>query len=206
MQTAEFGYEGQLRDAGFAAIAGVDEAGRGALAGPLVVAAVILDHSRQIPGLTDSKLLSAKQRDALRVEINKSAISISIIEVSVSEIDKIGIAQADIQGMRRSLARLTTQPDFVITDGFAVDGIDRPSLAMKKGDRLCASVSAASIVAKTHRDNLMLALDQEFPLYKLAAHKGYGTSQHIEALRQYGNSAIHRKSFIWNKEARLEAS
>jgi ribonuclease HII len=206
MQTVEFGYEAKLREAGFDAIAGIDEAGRGALAGPLVVAAVILDPAKSIAGLTDSKLLSARQREALRLKINETALAISIIEVTASEIDQIGIAQADIQGMRRALARLATQPDFVITDGFAVDGIDRPSLAMKKGDRLCASVSAASIVAKTHRDQLMIELDRDFPQYKLAAHKGYGTSQHIEALRQYGNSAIHRTSFIWDKTAKLEAS
>lgn len=199
-------YEAELRAAGFSAIAGVDEAGRGALAGPLVVAAVILDPAQPIVGLTDSKLLSANQRKSLRTQIDELAIAVSIVEVSAAEIDAIGIAQADIQAMRRSLARLSVSPDFVITDGFSVDGIDRPSLAMKKGDRLCASVSAASIVAKTHRDQLMVELDSHFPEYGFMKHKGYGTSQHVAALREYGNSEIHRKTFIWDKSATLEAS
>lgn len=199
-------YEAELRAAGFSAIAGVDEAGRGALAGPLVVAAVILDPAQPIAGLTDSKLLSANQRKSLRTQIDELAIAVSIVEVSAAEIDAIGIAQADIQAMRRSLARLSMSPDFVITDGFSVDGIDRPSLAMKKGDRLCASVSAASIVAKTHRDQLMVELDSHFPEYGFMKHKGYGTSQHVAALREYGNSEIHRKTFIWDKSATLEAS
>jgi ribonuclease HII len=206
MVAAEFGYEAKLRDAGFKAIAGVDEAGRGALAGPLVVAAVILDPLKPITGLTDSKLLSANKRKELRTEIDEAAVEIVIVEISVTEIDEIGIAQADLQGMRRALARLETAPDFVITDGFAVDGIDRPSLGMKKGDQLCATVSAASIVAKTHRDSLMLELDIQYPKYKFASHKGYGTSQHVAALRQYGNAEIHRKSFSWDKTQRLEAS
>lgn len=206
MSADQFHYEMKLRAAGFTAIAGVDEAGRGALAGPLVVAAVVLDEQKEIPGLNDSKLISAKKRDELRKQIDERAVAISIVEISASEIDQIGIAQADIQGMRRALARLTTKPDFVITDGFAVDGIDRPSLAMKKGDRLCASVAAASIVAKTHRDNLMQELDLEHPTYGLAIHKGYGTSQHLAALREYGNSPIHRTSFIWDKSTGLEAS
>lgn len=199
-------YEAELRSAGFSAIAGVDEAGRGALAGPLVVAAVILDPAQPILGLTDSKLLSAKQRKSLRTQIDESAIAVSVVEVSAIEIDTIGIAQADIQAMRRSLARLSVPPDFVITDGFSVDGIDRPSLAMKKGDQLCASVSAASIVAKTHRDQLMIEFDALYPEYSFIRHKGYGTSQHLAALREYGNSEIHRKTFIWDKAATLEAS
>lgn len=206
MAAAEFGYESKLRDAGFSAIAGVDEAGRGALAGPLVVAAVILDPLKPIIGLNDSKLLSATKREKLRIEIEAAAAAIAIVEISVTEIDEIGIAQADVQGMRRALARLETAPDFVITDGFVVAGIDRPSLAMKKGDQLCVSVSAASIVAKTHRDALMLELDSQYPEYKLALHKGYGTSQHVAALRQYGNAEIHRRSFNWDKTERLEAS
>ena len=201
-----FSYESELRKAGFLAIAGVDEAGRGSLAGPLVVAAVVLDPEVQLYGLTDSKLLTARQRENLRIEIDKTALGIAIVEVSAEEIDQVGIARADIQGMRRALARLPLNPDFVITDGFAVDGIDRPNLAMKKGDRLCASVSAASIVAKTHRDNLMLKLDQTYPQYGFACHKGYGTSQHISALREYGNSAIHRNTFIWDKSSSREAS
>lgn len=206
MPNSIFHYEDELRAAGFLAIAGVDEAGRGALAGPLVVAAVVLPNNVNISGLTDSKMLSAKQRTKLRKEIDETALSISIVEVSAAEIDAIGIAQADIQGMRRALARLTMVPDFVITDGFAVDGIDRPNLAMKKGDQLCASVSAASIVAKTHRDDLMVSLSDSYPQYGLAMHKGYGTSQHIAALREYGNSEIHRNTFIWDKSASLEAS
>lgn len=206
MRKTVFHYEAELRAAGFMAIAGVDEAGRGALAGPLVVAAVVLPPDTEIPGLTDSKLLTPKQRTKLRQEIDAIALSIGIIEVSAAEIDEIGIAQADIQGMRRALARLVTAPDFVITDGFAVDGIDRPNLAMKKGDRLCASVAAASIVAKTHRDDLMLAWADLYPQYGFAEHKGYGTSQHITALREYGNSAIHRSTFIWDKSRSLEAS
>jgi ribonuclease HII len=206
MRKTVFHYEAELRVAGFTAIAGVDEAGRGALAGPLVVAAVVLPPDAELVGLTDSKLLSPKQRTKLRQEIDQIALSVGIIEVSAAEIDEIGIAQADIQGMRRALARLTTAPDFVITDGFAVDGIDRPNLAMKKGDRLCASVAAASIVAKTHRDDLMLTWADLYPQYGFAEHKGYGTSQHIVALREYGNSAIHRSTFIWDKSRSLEAS
>jgi ribonuclease HII len=197
-------YESELRSAGFKLIAGVDEAGRGALAGPLVVAAVVLNPQKLPSGLNDSKLLSKKQRETLQREILDTALAISIVEISNFEIDKVGIAQADIQGMRRALARLSPAPDFVISDGFAVDGLQCPSLAMKKGDRLCASVAAASIIAKTHRDDLMLGLDQSFPQYGLATHKGYGTSQHLEALREYGNSPIHRSSFKWDHRQQKE--
>ncbi|MBM3691493.1 MAG: ribonuclease HII [Actinobacteria bacterium] len=204
MKTKTFQYESKLRSAGFNRIAGVDEAGRGALAGPLVVAAVILDVEHPITGLNDSKLLTKKQRDQLRVKIYENALAVSIVEISEIEIDEIGIGQADVRGMRRALARLANQPDFVISDGFAVDGLDCPSLAMKKGDQLCASVAAASIIAKTYRDDLMVELDRNYPQYGLATHKGYGTSQHLKALREYGNSEIHRRTFIWDKSSRLE--
>ncbi len=198
-------YEQELRAAGFVAIAGVDEAGRGCLAGPLVVAAVILDPEVEFDKLTDSKLMSKKNRELTRTQIENTALAISVVEISAQEVDQIGIHKADIQGMRRALARLDVPTDFVITDGFSVDGLDSPSLAIKKGDQLCLSVSAASVMAKTHRDQLMLELDNQYPEYGFASHKGYGTQKHISALRKYGPTPIHRVTFVWNKDVQ-EAS
>lgn len=189
------GYEAQLADAGLAPVAGVDEAGRGACAGPLVAAAVILDPASPIPGLDDSKTLTATRRRALHEEILAKALAVSWVRVEPAECDALGMHEADIQGMRRAVARLAVRPAFVLTDGFPVDGLGVPGLGVWKGDKVVACVSAASIVAKVTRDAIMVAYDSEYPGYGLARHKGYCTRGHLRALAELGPSDIHRLSY-----------
>jgi ribonuclease HII len=181
-------------------IAGVDEAGRGPLAGPVVAAAVILDPARPVPGLRDSKLLSATQRDKLALQIRTAAIAWAVGESSVEEIDQLNILQASLLAMRRALAALTRVPSRIRIDGNkAPELIDLfPDCVIETvvgGDRTVPAISAASILAKTHRDALMLQLDQQYPGYGFARHQGYGTPAHQRALRELGPSLIHRRSF-----------
>lgn len=195
MLTDAVGYEDLLLSSGLAPVAGVDEAGRGACAGPLVAAAVILDPNSPIPGLDDSKALSAKRRQVLHEAILSQALAVAWVRVEPSECDALGMHEADIQGMRRAVARLGIRPSYVITDGFPVDGLGVPSLAMWKGDKVAASVSAASIVAKVTRDAIMVAYDTDYPGYGLAGHKGYCTASHLRALAELGPTDIHRHSY-----------
>ncbi|MDO5067163.1 MAG: ribonuclease HII [Propionibacteriaceae bacterium] len=188
-------YETLLGQAGLAPVAGVDEAGRGACAGPLVAAAVILDPARPIPGLDDSKALSATRRKALYEAIVEQALAVSWVRVEPAECDALGMHEADIQGMRRAVARLAVRPAFVLTDGFPVDGLGVPGLGVWKGDQVAACVSAASIVAKVTRDAIMVAYDADHPGYGLAGHKGYCTRAHLQALAELGPSDIHRLSY-----------
>ena len=174
-------------------IAGVDEAGRGPLAGPVTVAAVIL--SQDIPGLSDSKKLTEKQRLDLVDQIKGSATCWSVVHVSVTEIDQINILQATLAGMQRAVAALSQQPQKVLIDGNKTPELDVPAEAIIGGDGLVSAISAASILAKTARDQLMGEMDQLFPQYGFAQHKGYGTAQHLEALKQHGPCEHHRKSF-----------
>ena len=189
--------ETKLITAGITLIAGVDEAGRGACAGPLVVAAVILNdpQSKELIDVRDSKELSPSQRETLFDLIIRNSKHHAIIEISSHEIDRIGLHRANLEGMRRAISALGEEPQYVLTDGYEIEGLSSPSLAVWKGDQVAISISAASILAKVHRDRLMQALDKDFPGYGLALHKGYVTRAHQEALKIMGVSAIHRRSY-----------
>jgi ribonuclease HII len=193
-----YGYERALRRAGLDPVAGADEAGRGACAGPLVAAAVILSEAkaRQIPGLNDSKLLTALQRERLYVEITRKAVAWSVVGLEPGECDALGMHVANVMALRMALLRLEVPPTYVLTDGFAVDGLGTPGLAIWKGDRVAACVAAASIIAKVTRDRVMCELDQLYPQYAFSVHKGYCTPLHQERLDAYGPSAVHRMRFI----------
>lgn len=190
-----YGYERALARVGLGPVAGADEAGRGACAGPLVAAAVILDPHRPVAGLDDSKALSPDTRDRLYDEIQARAVAVAVAVVEADECDRLGMHQADLQGLRRAVGRLDVAPNFVLTDGFAVDGLGVPGLAMWKGDKVAACVSAASIIAKVYRDRIMTAHDETYPGYGFAIHKGYCTSVHQAALDRLGPSRIHRWCF-----------
>jgi len=176
-------------------ICGVDEAGRGPLAGPVYAAAVILNENFPIAGLADSKKLSEKRRDQLAIEIKKHALAWAIAEASVEEIDAINILQASLLAMRRAVEALAIQPQEVWVDGLYCPETGLPSRAIVQGDSSVAAISAASILAKTARDAAMLVLHQNYPKYGFDRHKGYPTAAHIEALKLHGVSAVHRKSF-----------
>ena len=187
-------YESILRRAGFRLIAGADEAGRGACAGPLVAAAVILGE--MVPdGLDDSKRLTRHHRERLFGEIGQTALAVSCVVVSAADCDASGIQQADVQALRDAVLALRPAPDFAVTDGFAVPGLGCPSLGMWKGDQVVACVAAASIIAKVTRDKLMTELDASYPGYGFAAHKGYGTPAHQAALAALGPCAEHRLTY-----------
>jgi len=187
----------KLQKSGIKRIAGVDEAGRGACAGPLVVAAVILAdlENSSLEEVRDSKELSPAKREKLFPQILDNSISYSIIEISPFEIDEKGLHKCNIEGMRRAINSLSVQPDYVLTDGYEVPGLSIANLAVWKGDQVALSISAASIIAKVHRDRLMTELDREFPGYRLSEHKGYATAAHDTALRELGVSSIHRRSY-----------
>jgi len=176
-------------------ICGVDEAGRGPLAGPVVAAAVILDPARPIVGLADSKKLSARKREILAAEIRENALAWSVAEASVEEIDEINILQATLLAMQRAVVGLALTPTEVLIDGNRCPRLDLPARAIIGGDATVAEISAASILAKTVRDAGMLVLHAQFPQYGFARHMGYGTAVHLAALRAHGPSAIHRRSF-----------
>lgn len=192
-----YGYERALDRAGLGPVAGADEAGRGACAGPLVAAAVILDDSPdgRIEGLDDSKRLTPRARERLYEEITTRARAWSCVRVEARECDRLGMSEADLQGLRRALLRLDPAPRFALTDGFAVPGLPVPGLGVWKGDQVCACVSAASIIAKVTRDRIMVAYDEQYPGYGFAAHKGYVTALHRERLSRLGPCAIHRLEF-----------
>ena len=193
-----YGYERALRRAGLAPIAGVDEAGRGACAGPLVAAAAILPEGKSgiVPGLADSKLLTARAREKCYEQVLKRALSWSVVVVEPGECDRIGMHVANVEALRRSLARLEVRPSYVLTDGFPVDGLEVPGLAMWKGDRVAACIAAASVIAKVTRDRIMCELHEEYPAYDFATHKGYITDEHTAALDEHGPSRIHRMRFV----------
>jgi ribonuclease HII len=193
-----YGYERALQRAGLDPVAGADEAGRGACAGPLVAAAVILSDAkaRQIAGLNDSKLLTALQRERLYGEITRKAVAWSVVSLEPGECDTLGMHVANVMALRMALLRLEVAPTYVLTDGFAVDGLGTPGLAVWKGDQVAACVAAASIIAKVTRDQVMCELDQIYPQYAFAEHKGYCTPLHQERLDAHGPSATHRMRFI----------
>ena len=181
---------------GLQVICGVDEAGRGPLAGPVCAAAVILPKHLQIPGLTDSKKLTDKKRRELFPIIQEQAIAYGIGLASESEIDEINILQATFLAMRRALDQLSVRPEIALIDGNRETDFGLPVKTVVKGDSLSANIAAASILAKVTRDNLMVELAQQYPEYGFEIHKGYGTKAHYEALRTYGPCPIHRRSFL----------
>ena len=188
-------YERRFWKEGFSTVAGVDEAGRGPLAGPVVAAAVILSPNIFIHGLDDSKRLSSRRREELFPLIKKQAKAVGVGTVSQSTIDRINILQATFLAMRRAVAKLRPSPEYLLVDGLIIPDIDVSQLPIVKGDRLSISIAAASIVAKVIRDRIMVKEDERLPQYGFARHKGYATKRHLEALARHGVSPLHRCSF-----------
>ena len=192
----EYTLEKELHDAGFALVCGVDEAGRGPLCGPVFAAACILPDGLVLEGLNDSKKLTPKKRDKLFDEIRENAIAYCVASASVEEIDKMNILEANLLAMRRAIDGLSQKAEFALIDGNIARDFQIPARAVIKGDAISPSIAAASILAKVSRDRDCLELDRLYPQYGIAKHKGYGTKQHMDALRTYGPSPIHRKQFI----------
>ncbi len=189
-------FEQQAIAEGYKFIAGVDEVGRGCLAGAVVAAAVILDMSKPLPeGLNDSKKLSAKRRETLDAQIRENAVCFAIGQIEADEIDRINILQATKKAMISAVGKLNPVADFLLIDALQLKEINLPQKAIIHGDAISASIAAASIIAKTYRDNLMNEFDKVYPEYGFSSHVGYGTKAHFEALRNHGACALHRKSF-----------
>jgi ribonuclease HII len=188
-------YERRLRAQGFRLIAGIDEAGRGALAGPLMAAAVILPEGFDVDGLADSKVLTPLERDEWYGRITAAAISVAVCKSFPRRIDHRGLHVSNLALLRRALYALDVRPDFVLSDGFPLRGVRLPNLAIKKGDAVTASVAAASVVAKVTRDRLMDRYHRRYPRYGFDRHRGYGTASHRAAIAEYGPCPIHRFSF-----------
>ena len=186
-----------LVNAGISPIAGVDEAGRGACAGPLVIASVVLNDpfEAELAVVRDSKEISESKRDAVFDLIHSVAASVSVVIVPAAEVDSRGVHAANLDGMRRAVQGLSIEPAYVLTDGYAIEGLGVPNLAVWKGDQVVVSISAASVIAKVTRDRIMRELDAEFPQYGFAGHKGYITAAHTKALNEHGPCAEHRTSF-----------
>ena len=186
-----------LANAGISPIAGVDEAGRGACAGPLVIASVVLNDpfAPELAVVRDSKEIAEAKRDAVFDLIHQVALSVSVVIVPASEVDARGVHAANLDGMRRAVQGLSIEPAYVLTDGYAIEGLGVPNLAVWKGDQVVVSISAASVIAKVTRDRIMREMDVEFPLYGFAGHKGYITAAHTKALNEHGLCEQHRRSF-----------
>jgi ribonuclease HII len=186
-----------LTNAGISPIAGVDEAGRGACAGPLVIASVVLNDpfAAELAVVRDSKEIPENKRDAVFDLIHQVAASVSVVIVPASEVDSRGVHAANLDGMRRAVQGLNVEPAYVLTDGYAIEGLGVPNLAVWKGDQVVVSISAASVIAKVTRDRIMRDMDIEFPLYGFSGHKGYITAAHTKALNEHGPCAQHRTSF-----------
>ena len=186
-----------LTNAGISPIAGVDEAGRGACAGPLVIASVVLNDpfAAELAVVRDSKEIPENKRDAVFDLIHQVAASVSVVIVPASEVDSRGVHAANLDGMRRAVQGLNVEPAYVLTDGYAIEGLGVPNLAVWKGDQVVVSISAASVIAKVTRDRIMRDMDIEFPLYGFAGHKGYITAAHTKALNEHVPCAQHRRSF-----------
>ncbi|MGH9367399.1 MAG: ribonuclease HII [Thermoanaerobaculia bacterium] len=187
--------ERELDRRGYRLVAGVDEVGRGCLAGPVVAAAAILPPDCVLPGLDDSKRLDAESRERIERLVRRRAVAIGVGVVEASEIDERDILRASLQAMRQAVEALSPQPEVLLVDAVAIPGLSRPQLPVVHGDALCASIAAASIVAKVHRDRLLELLARRYPVYGFERHKGYGTAEHWEALRHYGPCPQHRLSF-----------
>lgn len=193
-----YGYERALRRVGLDPIAGVDEAGRGACAGPLVAGAVILPSGKAgiVPGLADSKLLTEKARERCYAQVLRRAVAWSVVVLPAAECDRLGMHVANVEALRRAVALLDRPAAYVLTDGFPVDGLGTPGLAVWKGDRVAACIAAASVVAKVTRDRIMRGMHEQFPAYDFATHKGYITDDHTEALTRLGPCPEHRMRFV----------
>jgi len=193
-----YGYERALRRADLDPIAGVDEAGRGACAGPLVAGAVVLPPGKAgiVPGLADSKLLTEAARERVYAQVVRRALAWSVVVIASEECDRLGMHVANVEALRRAVARLETRPSYVLTDGFPVDGLGVPGLAVWKGDRVAACIAAASVIAKVTRDRLMVEVDRSWPAYDFKTHKGYCTSEHDAALAEHGPCPEHRMRFV----------
>jgi len=189
--------ESLLIEAGITPLAGVDEAGRGACAGPLVIASVVLadPFAPELAKVRDSKDVSEAEREKLFDLVTSAALSISVITVPASEVDSRGVHAANLDGMRRAVQGLSVTPNYVLTDGYAIEGLAIPNVAVWKGDQVVTCISAASIIAKVTRDRIMRDLDITFPGYGFAKHKGYITKVHTEALQEHGPCIEHRRSF-----------
>ncbi len=201
---SKYYFEEAARALGYQRIAGVDEAGRGPLAGPVVVAACILDPEKPISDLDDSKKLTAKARDRLFDEIRANALSYKIVAASVEDIEKFNILAATKQAAKLAVTGLDPGADYVLLDAFEIPDLLLPQEGIIKGDSLSASIAAASILAKVARDRHMLKLDEKYPMYGFAKHKGYGTKAHYEALDLYGPCPEHRKLFLRSWRAKYE--
>ena len=194
--TIGFDFEEQARSEGFLFVAGVDEVGRGCLAGPVVAAACILDLSKAIPAkLNDSKKLTAKQRDEIGEELRANALAFGIGTVEAEEIDRINILEATKKAMLLAIEALKPNADFLLIDALQLKHVSLPQKAIIKGDSISYSIAAASVIAKTYRDGLMTELDLQFPQYGFADHKGYGAASHRAAIKQHGPCPLHRKTF-----------
>jgi ribonuclease HII len=193
-----YGYERALRRVGIEPIAGVDEAGRGACAGPLVAGACILPDGKAgiVPGLADSKLLTEKARERVYAQVVRRAVAWSVVVIDSEECDRMGMHVANVEALRRAVALLDERPSYVLTDGFPVDGLEVPGLAVWKGDRVAACIAAASVLAKVTRDRMMVELDATYPVYDFKTHKGYITEVHSAALDEHGPSPVHRMRFV----------
>src|SRR3984957_6715415 len=191
-------YETVLARAGFTPVAGIDEAGRGAWAGPLGAGAGGLEPAsiRRMPGLADSKLLSPQAREDAYAEVLRRAVDWHVVVIGSDQIDATGLHVCNVSGMRRAFAGLRTKPGYVLTDGFPVRGLGAPALAGWKGDRVTASVAAASVLAKVSRDRMMRDLHERYPQYGFDRHKGYVTDEHVRPLEQHGPCPVHRYSFV----------
>jgi len=188
-------FEETARKRGFQFIAGLDEAGRGPLAGPVVAAAVVFPKTRSLKGIDDSKVLSAGQREKALSLLQRRALGVGIGIVEAGEIDRINILQASLKAMELAVQSLPLRPDFLLIDGLHCLKLLVEQKAIPKGDRRCLSIAAASIVAKVTRDRLMVAYHQDYPEYNFAQHKGYGTREHLQAIQKYGCCPLHRQSF-----------
>lgn len=192
----DYSKEQEFYEQGYKVICGIDEAGRGPLCGPVVAAACILPDGLYIDGLNDSKKLTEKKREKLFDIIKESALAYCIAQASVEEIDNLNILEADLLAMRRAIDGLSIKPDLALIDGNIARDFQIDAVPVIKGDAISMNIAAASILAKVTRDRMCIDLDREFPEYGIAKHKGYGTKAHMDALRQYGPSPIHRKQFI----------
>lgn len=192
----DYSFELAARDAGYRHVCGIDEAGRGPLSGPVVAAACVLEPGTEIPGLNDSKKLTPKKRDLLYDLVIERATDFAVGFATPEEVDSINILNATMLAMRRAIAALKVLADYALVDGNCIRDYPIPARAIIKGDSLSMSVAAASILAKVTRDRLCLEDDRQYPMYGFAKHKGYGTAEHIAALRTYGPCPIHRKTFL----------
>ena len=201
MITPTLNIEKSLWKSGYSMVCGIDEVGRGCFAGPVCAGAVIFPKNCElIEGVADSKLLKSRQRETLAQEIKKYAMACSVAEISVSVINKVGIGKATQMAFRKALRLCSVRADFILIDAFYIKHLNRKrQRAVKGGDAICASISAASIIAKVYRDKLMKKIHKKYPQYGFAKHKGYGTKFHQEAIRRYGLSRVHRSSFDLQK-------